>query len=241
MQLLVPMAGEGRRFKDAGITTPKPFIQVRGEWMLSWALKSFDLSRIRKIIFLVLKRHDAESDAVRKLKERYGAKCDCVIVDRVTEGAACTLLLAKRYINTDEDIICKDSDGYIISKIQETISKHLESGISGILSTVTIPEGDNYSFAREGADGFVAEVAERKRISDKVITGMYYFRHGSDFVEYAERMIAKNRRVNGEFYVAPVYQEMIEDGKKIVVDEVNALWDLGKPEKLEYFLKNYSD
>lgn len=241
MLLVIPMAGTGQRFKEAGFTTPKPFISVRGAWMVEWALKSFNLSAFSAIIFLVLKEHDEQFDAVKKLKEKYGERTKCVVIGQVTEGAACTVLLAKEYINTDEDLVIKDSDGYIVSEIHTTINQKRESGIDGILSTVTIAEGNQYSFARTGKDGCVAEVAERKRISDQVITGMYYFRRGRDFVTYATRMIQENKCVNGEFYIAPIYQEMLGDGKCIVTDSVKALFDLGTPEKLAYFLKNYRE
>jgi len=238
MLLVIPMAGSGQRFKDEGFTTLKPFINVSGQWMVEWALKSFDLAKIRKIIFLVRKDHDKEVGAVEKLKQKYGKQCECVIVNGPTEGAACTALLAKEYLDTDEDIIIKDSDGYILSDIHRVIQKK-PNGLLGILSTVTLREGDSYSFARTDSKGYVVEVAERKRISDNVIAGLYYFIHGSDFVKYAEQMIKKDKRVNGEFYVAPVYQEMIEDGKKVAIDPVEALWNLGTPEGLTYFLKNY--
>ena len=238
MILVIPMAGSGQRFKDAGFTTLKPFIDVSGQWMVEWALKSFALKKVRKIIFLVRKDHDAEVGAVKKLKEKYGKQCECITVNGPTEGAACTALIAKEYLNTDEDIIIKDSDGYIISDIHLAIEKQLR-GVSGILSTVSLLEGNNYSFARVDNRGYVAEVAERKRISDNVIAGLYYFTHGSDFVKYAEQMIKKDKRVNGEFYIAPVFQEMIEDDKKVIIDPVKALWNLGTPEGLTYFLKNY--
>ena len=238
MILLIPMAGSGQRFKDAGFKTPKPFIDVSGQWMLRWALKSFDLAKIRKIIFLVRKDHDKEVGAVSKLQKKYGKQCECIVVEGPTEGAACTALLAKEHLNTDEDIIIKDSDGYIISDIHSSIQKQ-PKGLSGILSTVTLLSGNSYSFARANNEGYVVEVAERKRISDNVIAGLYYFTRGSDFVKYAEQMIKKDKRVNGEFYIAPVYQEMIEDGKNVLIDPVKALWNLGTPEGLTYFLKNY--
>ncbi len=239
MIIVIPMSGFGTRFKNIGITTPKPIIDVKGKWMLDWSLKSLDLSRAGKIIFIIYPEHENEYGISAKLKEKYGEKCVCLF-DPSPTGAASTVLVAKQYIDTDEDIVVKDCDGYIVSHINDTIEKNMDSGIDGILSTTNMP-GDRFSFARLDENGYVCEVAEKRRISDHIITGMYYFRHGSDFVKYAEKMIAENKRVKNEFYIAPVYEEMIKDGKKIIIDEAEKLWDLGTPETLQYFLENFKD
>lgn len=239
MILVVPMAGRGQRFKDAGFTTPKPFIDVRGEWIVEWALKGFDLSKFSKIIFLILKEHDEEFGAAKKLKQKYGKKCECVLVEEITAGPAATILLAKEHINTDEDMIAKDSDGYLISNIHDAIEKNRDTGIHGIISTIELP-GDRWSFARTDKRGAVVEVAEKKRISNNAITGLYYFRHGHDFVHYAEKIVREDKRVaNGELYISTMYQEMANDGKKLIIDKARGLWDLGVPASLEHFLKNY--
>jgi len=69
--------------------------------------------------------------------------------------------------------------------------------------------------------------------------GIYYWRRGSDYVKYAEQMIAKNIRVNNEFYVCPVFNEAIADGKRIRTFNIEKMWGLGTPEDLEHFLKHY--
>lgn len=239
MILIVPMAGRGQRFSDAGFTVPKPFIDVRGEWIVEWALKGFDLSAFSTIIFLVLKEHDRTFNAVHKLKEKYGDTCVCVLVDQVTEGPACTVLLAQECIDVDEGVVIKDCDGYIISDVQNMIEEHKDSNLSGILSTSSLP-GERWSFARTDEAGRVVEVAEKKRISDNAITGLYYFRRGTDFVWYAKKIISENRRVaQGEFYMSTVFQQMIEDEKYVVINTAEKFWDLGTPETLKYFLEHY--
>lgn len=240
MIIVIPMAGHNSRFKEAAVTTPKPLINVRGQWMVEWALRSFNVELARKIIFLILRDQEDAYGIKKRLEEKYGAKSLCVFVDQVTAGPASTVLLAKKYIDTDEDIIIKDCDGYIISNIHDVIGKNLNRGVSGVLSTTNLP-GERYSFAQLDEKGFVCRVAEKKRISDHVIAGAYYFRHGSDFVKYAEKMITENKRIKNEFYIAPVYQEMINDGKKIIIDEAVKLWELGTPETLGYFLENFTE
>lgn len=235
------MAGRGSRFKGSKASiTPKPLIDVYGQWMVHWALRSLNIELASKIIFLILRDHEEKYDIRKRFEEKYGLKSLCVLVDQITDGPVSTVLLAKKHINTDEDIIIKDCDGYVISNLHNTIKNNLNNKVSGILSTTNLP-GEQYSFARLDENGCVCRVTEKKRISDHVIAGMYYFRHGKDFVKYAEKMVAKNKRARNEFYIAPVYQEMIDDGKKIIIDEVQELWDLGTPEKLGYFLENFTE
>jgi dTDP-glucose pyrophosphorylase len=95
-----------------------------------------------------------------------------------------------------------------------------------------------WSFAKVDDNGLVVEVAEKNPISDIATVGFYYWKHGSDFVKYAERMIEKNIRVNNEFYVCPVFNQAIEDRKQIRTFNVKEMWGLGTPEDLSYFLKN---
>ena len=94
-----------------------------------------------------------------------------------------------------------------------------------------------WSYAKLNEAGFVSEVAEKKVISNKATVGLYYWKFGSDFVKYAEKMITKNLRVNNEFYVCPVYNQAIEDGKKVIIENVKSMFGIGTPEDLQGFLK----
>ena len=96
-----------------------------------------------------------------------------------------------------------------------------------------------WSFAKVNDDGLVTEVAEKNPISDNATVGYYYWKHGSDFVKYAEDMIEKDIRVNNEFYVCPVFNQAIEDNKQVRVYDVKGMWGLGTPEDLEYYINNY--
>ena len=96
-----------------------------------------------------------------------------------------------------------------------------------------------WSFAKLDEDNYIKEVAEKKPISNIATAGVYQWKKGSDYVKYAEQMIEKNIRVNNEFYVCPVLNEAIADGKKFKVFFVNRMWGLGTPEDLNYFLINY--
>jgi dTDP-glucose pyrophosphorylase len=164
--------------------------------------------------------------------------CDIVQVNSLTEGAACTTLLAKELINNDEPLLMANSDQYVEWNSNECLYAFTADGVDGGIVTfrATHPK---WSFAKLGDDGFVTEVAEKNPISDIATVGIYYWKKGSDYVKYAEQMIEKDIRTNREFYVCPVFNEAIADGKKIRVKDVPKMWGIGTPEDLNYFLENH--
>lgn len=155
----------------------------------------------------------------------------------MTQGAACTALLAKKYIDVDEPLLFANSDQYLDWNSNEFMYSMLADEVDGGILTFTATH-PKWSFARLGDDGFVREVAEKKPISDIATCGIYYWKRGSDFVKYAEQMIQKEVRVNNEFYVCPVFNEAIQDSKKIKTFHIEKMWGLGTPEDLDRFLKN---
>jgi dTDP-glucose pyrophosphorylase len=165
--------------------------------------------------------------------------CKIVEVDGLTEGAACTALLAKDYINNDAPLFFANSDQFVEWDSNEFMYKMNETNADGGIVTfkATHPK---WSFAKVNPHtGLVEEVAEKNPISDDATVGYYYWKHGSDFVKYAEQMIEKNIRVNNEFYVCPVFNQAIEDAKEIRTFNVKKMWGLGTPEDLNYYLENH--
>jgi dTDP-glucose pyrophosphorylase len=164
--------------------------------------------------------------------------CNIVEVDGITEGAACTTLLAKEFINNDQPLLMANSDQFVAWDSNEFMYKMIEQDVDGGIVTfrATHPK---WSFAKIDERGYVTEVAEKNPISDIATVGIYYWKRGSDYVKYAEQMIDKNIRVNGEFYVCPVFNEAVGDDKRIKTFDVPAMWGLGVPEDLNYFLENY--
>lgn len=237
MNVLVPMAGAGSRFANAGYTFPKPLIEVRGKPMIQVVVEALNVEA--KYTYVVQKDH-YEKYNLQYLLNLLTPGCNIVQVEGLTEGAACTTLLAKEFIDNDEPLIMTNSDQLILWDSNETLYAFNNDNADG--GIVTFPATHpKWSFAKLGEDGYVCEVAEKKPISEHATAGIYYWKHGSDYVKYAEQMIEKNIRVNNEFYVCPVYNEAIEDGKKIRIKEIGKddMWGLGTPEDLEYFLENY--
>ena len=234
MNVLIPMAGAGSRFAQAGYTFPKPLIEVNGKPMIQVVVENLKIDA--HYIFLVQKDH-YEKYNLKQLLNLIAPDCDIVIVDGMTEGAACTTLLAKHLIDSDKPLLMANSDQYVEWDSNEALYEFSASNADGgILSfKATHPK---WSFAKTGEDGFVSEVAEKNPISDNATVGIYYWKHGSDYVKYANQMIDKNVRTNNEFYVCPVFNEAIQDGKKVRLKMIDKMWGIGTPEDLNYFLEN---
>jgi hypothetical protein len=131
-----------------------------------------------------------------------------------------------------------NSDQYVEWNSNECMYAFTADSIDGAILTFESSH-PKWSYAKIGNNGFVSEVAEKKVISNEATVGVYYWKKGSDYVKYAEEMIAKNIRVNNEFYVCPVFNQAIADGKKIKVKRVSNMWGIGTPEDLNQFLLNY--
>lgn len=233
MKVLIPMAGAGSRFEKAGYTFPKPLIDVEGKPMIQAIVDNLNIEA--QHVFIVQKSHYEKYNLQQTLNQ-ISPNCEIVQVDGITEGAACTTLLAKKYIDNDEPLVIANSDQYVEWDSNEfmysMVADLVDGGILSFKST-----HPKWSYAKLGDDGFVCEVAEKKPISDIATVGIYYWKKGSDYVRYAEDMIEKNIRVNNEFYVCPVFNQAIEDNKKVKIFNVEKMWGIGTPEDLQIFLK----
>jgi len=235
MNVLIPMAGAGTRFANAGYTFPKPLIEVDGKPMIQVVVENLNIQA--NYTFIVQKEHYQKYN-LQYLLNLITPNCNIIQVDGLTEGAACTTLLAKEFIDNDEPLIMANSDQFVEWNSNECLYAFSSDDVDGgiVSFKATHPK---WSYVKIGDNGFVSEVAEKKPISDNATVGIYYWKKGSDYVRYAEQMISKDIRTNGEFYVCPVFNEAIEDGKKIRIKEIEKMWGIGTPEDLNYFLENY--
>lgn len=238
MNLLIPCAGRGKRFFDVGYEKPKPFIDVAGEPMLKRAIDTMCLQYSDRVILLFLKDHiENYKEDIEYIKESIWTKnIEILSVDKITEGAACTALLAKDFINNDDELVITDCDHII------TDEDHLPLGIEYFKKHCC--DGGFWCHLNDDAkwsyvsisNGIVKEIVEKRVISNLANVGDYYFNMGRMFVESAERMIENNDRTRGEFYIAPTMQYMIADSMKLMPYMVNNFYGLGTPEDLKYFL-----
>ena len=235
MNVLIPMAGAGTRFEKAGYTFPKPLIEVNGKPMIQTVVENLNIDA--KHIFIVQKSH-YEQYNLKHLLSLISPGCDIIKVEGVTEGAACTTLLAKNFINNGEPLLIANSDQFVEWDSNEFLySMQADRVDAGILTFESVHP--KWSFAKLDKDGFVNEVAEKKPISNNATVGIYYWSKGSDYVKYAEQMIELDKRVNNEFYVCPIFNEAIADNKKIKIFPIEKMWGLGTPEDLKRFVKEY--
>jgi len=233
MNVLIPMAGAGSRFEQAGYTFPKPLIDVNGKPMIQRVVENLNIDA--RHIFIVQKDH-YEKYSLKHTLNLIAPNCKIVQVEGVTEGAACTTLLAKEFINNDEPLVLANSDQYVDWDSNKFMYSATADDIDGSILTFhsTHPK---WSYAKLNSEGSVTEVAEKKPISEHATVGIYYWKKGSDYVRCAESMIQKNIRVNNEFYVCPVYNEAIQENLKVKTFHIERMWGLGTPEDLDLFLK----
>ena len=236
MNVLIPMAGAGSRFEKVGYSFPKPLIDVKGKPMIHLVADMLNLDA--NFIYIVQKSHRKKYN-LDTLLNLITPNCKIVEVDGLTEGAACTTLLARDLIDNDAPLILANSDQYIDWNSTEFMYKMNEKDYDG--GIVCFPSTHpKWSFAKTDKNGIISKVAEKNPISDQATAGIYYWKHGADYIKYTNQMIKKDIRTNNEFYVCPVYNEAIGDGKVIYNHSIPAenMWGLGTPEDLTYYLEN---
>jgi len=236
LNVLIPMAGGGSRFQAQGYTFPKPLIDVKGKPMIQVVVDNLNIEA--NFIFIVQKAH-YEKYNLKYLLNLVAPNCEIIQVDGLTEGAACTTLLAKDLINNNNPLLLANSDQFVEWNSNEVLYAFINSNVdAGIVTFESLHP--KWSYVKLGEDGYAEEVAEKKPISKHATAGIYFWKIGADYIKYAEQMIKKEIRVNNEFYVCPVFNEAIEDKKKIRIFEIpkNGMWGLGTPEDLNYFIEN---
>jgi dTDP-glucose pyrophosphorylase len=238
LNILIPMAGNGSRFIEKGYKNPKPLIDVFQKPMIEWVVSNFSSNLDIKFNFICRSEHEEKYEISKTLKRITKNNCNIVFVKDLTEGAACTTLLAESYIDNSQNLIIANSDQFVEWSF-ENFYHQAKNHDASILTFFS--QEKKWSYAKLNENNLVEQVAEKKVISDHATVGIYFWQHGSDYVKYAKQMISKNIRVNNEFYVCPVFNEAIEDEKKISVFDIEKtkMWGLGVPEDLEIFLTNY--
>lgn len=236
--IVVPMAGRGSRFAVAGYERPKPLIEIRGHAMIEIVIANLRPSEPHRFVFIAQREHD-EAYGLREHLEHWAPGCELVLLDGVTEGAACTVLAAADHIAPEDPLMIANSDQWVDIDIDDYLASHRASGCDGFIMTMTATD-PKWSFVRFDDQGRVDGVVEKVPVSDVATVGIYNFRRGGDFLAAARSMIAADKRVNGEFYVAPCYDEVLAAGGSIGVygvgSEAAGMYGLGTPADLELFV-----
>ena len=230
------MAGEGSRYKNVGYTLPKPLIDVNGKPMIQVTLESLNLPGNN--IFVVKKDHYTKFNLESLLSNIANGPCNIVQVDK-TLGQADTALIAKSLINNDTPLLIVNCDNYFVWDSKALISKlEANPNICGaVISFTPSSKNPNWSYVSADKDGRVFSIAEKKQISNNALAGAFYWRKGSDFVKYCERMISNRLTINNEYFIAPVFNEAIMDGNYIYNHVIDSMVSMGSPEELNTFLE----
>jgi dTDP-glucose pyrophosphorylase len=239
LNIVVPMAGRGSRFATAGYSVPKPLISVGGKPMIQWVIENVRPNQPHRFIFICLAEHLVSFPEVPVTLRRLCPGCEIVEVAQVTEGAACTVLLSRSFIDNDDPLMIANADQYVRLDIDDYLTAMEREQAEGLIMTFWA-DHPKWSYCRMKEDGTVAAVVEKQVVSNEATVGIYNFRRGRDYVRAADAMIAKNLRVNNEFYVAPAYDQLIAEGMKVVIAdtgrEYDGMFGLGTPGDLDFFL-----
>jgi NDP-sugar pyrophosphorylase family protein len=239
LNIVLPIAGRGSRFADAGYALPKPLIPIHGKPMIEVVVNNLRPRRPHRFIFVALQSH-LDHLGMKETLERIAPGCQILPVRQVTEGAACTVLLARNLIENQDPLMIANSDQWVDIDINDYLAASDLRESDGLIMTMRA-DHPKWSYVGFGPDGWVNRVVEKQVISQEATVGIYNFQHGSDFVRAADAMITRNLRVNGEFYVAPAYNELIAAGARIDVHNVGeegvGMYGLGIPDDLESFLR----
>jgi len=234
MNIVIPMAGLGSRFSDAGYTTPKPFIEIEGKPMILEAVNTLGFEG--NYIFIIRKDEYIKN----KMKEIF-PDSQIIEVDYLTDGPASSVMLAKEFINNDEELIVANCDQIMWWDAETVIKQIRVMDYDGVVVTYheTTPKN---SYARINRKGYVTKMAEKQVISNVSLNGIHYWKKGKYFVESTESMVEKNIRFNNEFYVSLTYNQMIEKGLKVGIYHIpnefhNAV---GTPDDLNRYFEKIS-
>jgi dTDP-glucose pyrophosphorylase len=238
LNIVVPMAGRGSRFANAGYTDPKPLIPIHGVPMIHVVIENLRPTRPHRFIFICQREH-YHAYRLEAALAAWAPGSGIVLLDGVTEGAACTVLTARHLIGAADPLMIANSDQYVDIAIDDYLADMDDRRLDGSIMTMKATD-PKWSFAATDADAMVTRVVEKEAISSDATVGIYNFARASDFLTAADAMIAADERVNGEFYVAPVYNRLVAHqefrvGIYDVGSEADGMYGLGIPADLQLF------
>ena len=243
LNIVIPMAGRGERYSKVGYEFPKPLIDVMGKPMIRRVIDDLKVTQEHRFIFIVRQEHIDYYKIDEILKE--ACKDPIIIpITEVTEGQACSALLAKPYIDNDDALMIANCDQYVTADMDDYLAQMEREGASGLIMTLTAYNPE-WSYVKLNEDNIIIEVVEKEVVSEDATVGIFNFAHGRDYVSACEEMIQEDFRVNGEFYVAPVYNYIIRKGAKVVPYNIgsvgNGMYGMGTPRELEWLQENCPD
>jgi len=238
--IIIPMAGEGKRFKDEGIEKPKFMLEIKNKTLFQWSMSSLPINISKKIIFICLEDHEKDfkvSEFIKKIMddEYPKIKYEIVYIKHITGGQVETVLHAKHLVRPENSIIIYNIDTHFVStRLKSKILTIKNRDIDGLLGCY--PSNDeNLSFVKINDKGLVEEVKEKMRISDYASTGLYIFSKAEEFFRTGQEMIEKENKRKNEYYVSEIFNMMLKSNAKFEIDMAEEFIALGTPNDLKKF------
>jgi NDP-sugar pyrophosphorylase family protein len=241
LQIIVPMAGKAARFQERGHTFPKPLLEIGNRSMIELVLQNLAPPQPAKFTFICRKEHLSQF-YLRDMLRLLAPGCEVISLENETGGALCSVLLAVDQLDLEGEVLIANGDQFISTSLEPFYQECRKPGLDGCILTFTATH-PRWSFAKTDAEGNVTAVAEKRPISKQAAAGLFYFRRAKDLVEASERMILKGLTTSGQFFVCPVYNELILAGKKLRTHHLpdGTMHSLGTPEDVEVFIKYHLD
>lgn len=241
INIVIPMAGKGKRYSEKGYDLPKPLINVIGKPMIVRVIENLMPKEEHRFIFVVRQEH-IEKYGIDKLLITHAPGCIIIAIRNDTEGQASSVLLAKEYINNEQPLMIANCDQYVDIDINDYLHFMFDKNADGLIMTLTAINPE-WSYVKLDKNGLVCETVEKEVVSEHATVGIFNFKHGRDYIFAAEEMIKKDIRVNGEFYVAPVYNELLKRDAVVYPYDIgsvgNGMYGMGTPKELELLLEKY--
>lgn len=253
MNILIPMAGEGKRFVDKGYKESKPAILTydrhTGKAIPMVVCATKDLPGVipdgGNLIYVDRSYH--KSGGVEDKIKNFYSKARFITIDQLTEGQASTCLRGKNFINNDEELLiagCDNGMEYSIEKFDRCRSEADVIVFTYRNNEAVLANPDAYGWMKVNDNDEIIDISIKKALSDTpmqdhAVVATFWFKMGKIFVNAAERMIQKDDRINGEFYVDQVIKYVIELGYRAVVFEIDRYIGWGTPHDYEIYQKTF--
>ncbi len=232
------MAGLGSRFASAGYELPKPLIDVAGKPMIVRVMENLWQPGVKFVLLARRELISSHQNLIHDIEKQYQAVF--IPIEKLTEGTACTILYARALLSPSEPVVIANSDQIIDNCFSDYLQDAKNRQLDGSILTFKDQERNpKWSFAQIDSRGFVAQVREKKAISEFATVGIYYFKRADELMDGIIQMIIENDRVNNEFYTCPVYNYLIRRGKKIGIYNIeqSQMHGIGTPEDLMSYLQ----
>lgn len=238
INVVIPMAGKGSRFYEKGYQTPKPFIDVHGKMMIERVLDNLQLPHAKYFLISLQEHIKYYKQYLDKISTNYDS--EIISIDKITDGPACTVLAAHRQINNEIPLLIANSDQIVDVEISNYIDDCFKRNLDGSIMTFK-DTNPKWSFAKTNEKKLVTEVKEKVPISNNATVGIYFFKEGKHFFNGAVDMIASADKTNNEYYVCPIYNYLIRQGRNIGIFEIDPskMHGTGTPEDLEEYLSKF--